>query len=516
MSVDPSQFGLMSQGVDPVPPYSIQPGQPAPQIQPQQQPQQSGPTSFSSMDPMAQLTADLSAVLRPQQAPTYKPPDTSGLDTQIAQEKGIAQQSETALEAAEADKAGLVGQMMQGQQSYDQQVEQLFQKYPTEQVAYGTAMHVAPQIAILATLGGKAAGLSGQAMLGALTGMMTGLNQGAADQFQQSLEKWKQELQKVKDRHQEQMELYKVMLDAYQGRADAAQKARDFALTMTHDAIDQKEYQVKDSIDLFKARTQAITSVEKAQLMLDRIALQVSQSGQGQSPAVRQLDAALTADGVQIPGAGRGGQLYWQKLSDLVASNPDKSPQQLAEMAKSGALGMQAAKTETTTAARKEASIGAAQEALNSPGGLWDQVNAAAKKIDFGDAKFKNNLELAIQGKAVANKDIQRYVSTIMEARAELAQVFARNGQTTDAARRMAEEAIPLAASYEELQAAEQASKQGAQAVRAGNQAYMQQIQSGQTGGGAGPRTVTRTGYSASTGQKFVQYSDGTIEPVAQ
>ncbi len=510
MSVDPSQYGLLNQGLDPTAQYSMGGGQPGPQIQPQ--PQQPPQQQQQPQDPMQAVMADITRVLKTP-GPAFQEPDASGFNAEIAQQKGAAQGAETQMEAALSAKEGVAGQVLQGQQAYDQQIDQLFQKYPSEKVAYGAAMHVAPQMAILAALGGKAAGLSGQMMLGSLTGMMEGLNKGAADQFQQSLDKWKQELQKYKERHQEQMDMYRLMLDAYSGRADAAQKARDFALQMTHDAIDQKEYQHKDAIDLFKARTQAFTNLEKAQLMFDKMALQMTGGG-AMTPQVKEVDAALTQAGVTIPGAGRGGQLYWQKLNDLVAANPGRSPQEIAQQAKAGTLDMAAAKTETTTAARKEASIGAAQEALNMPGGLWEQVDSAAKKVDFGDAKFKNNMELASQGKVIANKDIQRYVSTVMEARAELSQVFARNGQTTDVARHMAEDAIPLAASYEELQAAKQASQQGAQAVRSGNQAYLQQVKTGQPNTGSSQRTIVRTGTSASTGQKFAQYSDGSVEPI--
>ena len=488
MSVDPSQYGLLSQGLSPDS-MSVFDQSPGPQIQPQA-PQQ--PMAQPQQDPMQAIMADITRVLKAP-APAFTEPSSAGFDAEISQEKAVAKGAETQLEGALAAKEGLGSQIMQGQQAYDQQIDQLFQKYPSEQVAYGAAMHAAPQLAILAALGGKAAGLSGQMMLGSLTGMMEGLNKGASDQFQQSLDKWKQQLQQYKERHQEQMQMYQLMLDSYQGRADAAQKARDFALQMTHDAIDQKEYAHKDAIDLFKARTQAFTNIEKAQLMFDKIAMQMTGGG-AMTPEVKQVDAALTQAGVQLPGAGRGGQLYWQKLNDLVAANPGKSPQEIAQMAKEGTLDMTAAKTETTTAARKEASIGAAQEALNSPGGLWDQVDAAAKKVDFGDAKFKNNMELAAQGKVIANKDIQSYVSSVMEARAELSQVFSRSGQTTDMARKMAEEAIPLADSYEELQAAKAASQQGAQAVRTGNQRYMDQA-AGRTGSHTeGEKSTSKSG----------------------
>jgi hypothetical protein len=528
MSVDPSQmnglssdFGLQGMGPPDLSAFGAPPTQPLIQSQPNagaQQPVAGQPAPQQSpqppqQDPMKQIMSDLTRLLKSQ--PSFTPPDTSAQDAEMAAGKKRAQTAETNLENIDQQAAAMDQAQAAQMQQYDAQLDQLMQKYPTEQVGYAAAMHAAPMIALLATLGGKAAGLSGQAMLGALNGMMTGLNQGAQDQFQQSLEKWKQELANLKDRNERQKEIYAVMLDAYKNRADAAQKARDFALTMTDDAFSQKEAAIKDKINIFDAREKQFQATAQVTSLFDR--LQMQQSGGGSlTPQVRALDAALTSAGVTIPGAGRGGQLYYQKLNDLIAQNPTASPQQLAQQVKEGTLDMKAAGTETTVAARKEASIGAAQEALNAPGGIWDQVDAAAKKVDFGSAKFKNNFDLALQGKAVADKDIQSYVTTIQEARAELSQVYARNGQTTDAARRMAEDALPLAASYEELQAAKQASIKGSQAVRAGNQRYMDQA-AGRTPADTGTapgRTVVKTGTQHmpdGTTRRVVQYSDGSL-----
>lgn len=497
------------------PPLQNVPGQP--QAAPPPQPQ--GSPAQPAQDPM--LAGMMS--LRPQKIPDYQPPDTSGLDSQIAQGKQAAQGAETELESADKSKADLATGEVSELQRQQSAISDLFQKYPARQVFYGTAMQAAPIIGILAALGGKAAGLSGTAMLGALNGMAQGINEGSEENFKAALDKWKEQLQEYRERNEQQQQMYKVMLDAYSSRADAAQKARDFALTMTNDAFDQKQMAVKDSMNIWDMRTKQIEEAQRMTAVFDEmhlreqeLKLKQQQAAGPADPTVKALDGALSTAGVQIPGMGRGGQLYWQKLADVVAANPGKSPEELVQMVRSNQLSLRGAQTETTVAGRKEASVGSAMEAMNQTGGIWDQVDQAAKKVDFGSSKTANDLRLAAQGKAVANPDIQAYVTTIEEARAELSQIYARSGQTTDAARRMAEDALPLAASYEELQAAKKAAMKASQSVLSGNQRYMQQV-----GGGGGPqpqqppqsggRTVVRTGVDQATGRKVVQYSDGSV-----
>lgn len=435
----------------------------------------------TSPDVMSQLTS-----LTPK-IPEYTPPDTSALDTEITQGKAKAQQAETQLETAETEKADLPAQFAQGQQRYEQQIDQMLKQYPSQQVAYGAAMHTAPIVAMLASLGGKASGLSGTAMLGALNGMMTGFNQGAEDQYKENLEKWKTTLSEMKDRHAEQFQIYKLMLDAYSGRADAAQKARDFALTATHDAMDQKEARVKDSIDLFKARAQAISQADKATLLLDK--LLTTGPTAGYTPQAQELDAALARRGISLPGGARSGPAYFARLNAIRQQNPGMSADQVVDGIYAGQIDTKIGMTEATVAARKEAGVEGAMLTLNAgpptkenpKGGLYWQLDQAAKDVDFSDAKIGNRIKLASQGKVIDDAKVQYYVTKVQEARAELAQVFTKSGVMTDTARHAAEEALPISASYSSLQQAIRSSQEAAEAVRNGNKAFMDAIKGGKS-----------------------------------
>ena len=114
------------------PPLQNVPGQP--QAAPSPQPQ--GSPAQPAQDPM--LAGMMS--LRPQKIPDYQPPDTSGLDSQIAQGKQAAQGAETELESADKSKADLATGEVSELQRQQSAISDLFQKYPARQVFYGTAM----------------------------------------------------------------------------------------------------------------------------------------------------------------------------------------------------------------------------------------------------------------------------------------------------------------------------------------------------------------------------------------
>jgi hypothetical protein len=76
---------------------------------------------------------------------------------------------------------------------------------------------------------------------------------------------------------------------------------------------------------------------------------------------VGALDAALTQSGINLPG-GRGGQMKLVTLRNLIASNPGKSPQEIADMVRTGQLDFNGAKRSTgqlaTIAAASNAQMG--------------------------------------------------------------------------------------------------------------------------------------------------------------
>jgi hypothetical protein len=86
-----------------------------------------------------------------------------------------------------------------------------------------------------------------------------------------------------------------------------------------------------------------------------------------------------------------------------------------------------------------------------------------------------------MQTHVYANPEIQAYVTTLEDARAELGTVLSRSGQLTDVARGQAAHALPDTASLPELRAAITQSKKAAQAVMSGNTAVMNALKSGKS-----------------------------------
>jgi len=365
--------------------------------------------SASDTDILQQLQS-----LKPTPPPDYQAPDTSALDADIAAQKSAAAADEQALEAADLGKSNAAAQTAGELQGDAAQTDALFQRYPARQVAYGAAMSAAPIIGLLSALGGKAAGISGQGMLGALSGMMEGLNAGAEDKYQEQLAKWKEELQKLKDRHEEQIEIYKLMLDAYSGRADAAQKARDFALSATKDDIDEKQAKVKDSIDIWKARTTALNQADKVTALLEGAAIRTRALSAGYTPEAQQLDAALADAGVPLQGGSRSGPAYFARLDAIMKAHPGESAQQVAQGIKTGKISAAEALKEGTTAAGivgrtavGENEIAAmapsairASEAL--PRGQWVPANKAIQAVQAGSSNVQLK-ELAQRTNAILN-----------------------------------------------------------------------------------------------------------------
>jgi hypothetical protein len=365
--------------------------------------------SASDTDILQQLQS-----LKPTGMPSYTPPDTSALDSDIATQKQTAAGAESTMEAADIGKSNLAAQTAGQLEQGDAQMQALFQQYPARQVAYGAAMSAAPIVGLLAALGGKAAGISGQGMLGALGGMMEGLNAGAEDKYQEQLAKWKQELQTLKDRNAEQLEVYKVMLEAYSGRADAAQKARDFALAATKDDMSQKESEVKNSIELFKARVSATAQADKITLLMENAALKAKAEALGATPAAMQLDAALNDAGITLQGASRGTKAYFARLDNEMQQHPGEDAKSVAEHLRTAQIGTAEAKKEGATAATivgrtsvgENELIAMAPSAIKAsdalPRGEWLPVNQAIQKVQAGSSDVRLK-ELTQRTNAILN-----------------------------------------------------------------------------------------------------------------
>lgn len=192
-----------------------------------------------------------------------------------------------------------------------------------------------------------------------------------------------------------------------------------------------------------------------------------------------ELMAALAERGVALPSGMRSKQQQQATLEGLLARNPNISTDEIADKIKGGQISFGASKTEANVVARREGSSAAAISALNSEGGLYDQLQETARKVDFGSAKFNNALRLWKQGEVVADPDISEYVNALADTRAEFASVLARGGQVTDSVRIASEHAFPDKMSLEELNRNVARSKKIARSIQAGNTAVADAIVKG-------------------------------------
>jgi hypothetical protein len=189
----------------------------------------------------------------------------------------------------------------------------------------------------------------------------------------------------------------------------------------------------------------------------------------GFSGPAGELMAALSERGVSLPAGFRSKAQQKATLDSILKRNEGQTADQIADKIKAGQIDFTAAKTEANVVARREGSSAAAISALNSQGGLYDQLLETGRKIDFGSAKFKNSFELWKAGEVVADPDISEYVNALADTRAEFASVLARGGQVTDSVRIASEHAFPDKMSLGELERNIGRSKKIAQAIQAGN-----------------------------------------------
>jgi len=427
-----------------------------------------------------------------QPMPQYKAPDTSGLDAKIASEEQQATDAEKALEQADLGKSQVADTAAQSIPQEQQQLDQLMKQYPAKQVAYGAAMHAASVIGILAALGGKAAGLSGTAMMGALNGMMTGLNEGAEDKYNESLAKWKEELSNLKERHQHQMEMYNLMLTAYSGRADAAQKARDFALAMTKDSIEQKQYAITDSIDIFRARASAITNAEKVQSVFDKIALdKAKQDNEKLTSNAIDLAATELLKTGKMPSLGFGGAQARVQVLNRAGEMAAQvgGPQE--------AIAQQSIYRATQDELKKiTVQQGPIQAYESTAIKQMDMVLAQSAKVDRSSIPLINKAILAGETKIQGDPEATRLLNAVMTASTEYAKVMSGGtgsaAASSDAARKEAQTIMNAMMTKEQLEgvvAQEKQSMRNRIAAFEETKAQLEQfLATSGTRGGAPPR----------------------------
>lgn len=355
---------------------------------------------------------------------------------------------------------------------------------PTDQIQQ--VMAGAPWLFALAAIGGKISGAGGIAMLDSLNGMSDGLIKGDQQALENNYKNYNAQFQKWKATADQQVMIYDRLREAYKDQADGNLRAHTTALQITGD-LTARKLAVDDP-------GQYYTTVSQLKLADAKIAeayakaKQIQQGGEI-TPRMRQIEAVLSDLGV--PGfSGRGAKVNWDRIRDLDAAHPNDDPMTIGTRVKHGAQGYKLENVELSVAGKKEAAIGQAMEALNMPNGLWDQIEGVAKTVNFGSVKSVNDLELIAQGKLKANKDIQAYVTKVVEGRAELSQIFSRGGLATDETRHEAERLIPFNLSYDEILASRKANTEASAAVRRGSDRYIQSIMDPKSVGGTPGATI--------------------------
>jgi len=197
--------------------------------------------------------------------------------------------------------------------------------------------------------------------------------------------------------------------------------------------------------------------------------------------SVGQVLAAMADIGVALPTGLRAKQQMLGTIQALIERHPDEGADQIAKRVRAGQIETGAAKTEANVVARREGSAAAAINALNREGGLYDQLQETAKKVDFGSAKFVNALKLWKAGDVIADPNISEYVNALADTRAEFASVLSRGGQVTDSVRIAAEHAFPDKMSLPELERAVERSKKIARAIQAGNSSVLDALVHGKS-----------------------------------
>lgn len=192
-------------------------------------------------------------------------------DPQITSERESAQHYEQQAVQYSEQEATETESMAREEPAQDQKLQEYLKHTPTRQASYATVMHTAPVLAILTALGGKLTKLSGQNMLAATSGIVSGMNAGAEKQYEDAYNAWMQGYQKLKEHQTALMHQHQLMLQAYKGRADAYQKAGEAARRQTGDLLDEKQAAAAGRINTFKAQAQAVNQLDRTKFALEQL-----------------------------------------------------------------------------------------------------------------------------------------------------------------------------------------------------------------------------------------------------
>jgi hypothetical protein len=472
---------------------------------------------------------------------TLAPADPSQLTTEVAQ---IHADFAPQVQAAEQQEQATGGRAVEAQEDVSleaarqagelSQVDPEIQKWvdstPTRQAVYASSMHAAPVLAILMAIGGKVTKQSGQTMLAAQTGMVQGLNEGSEKKYNDAVEKWKAGFQALQDHQARMMEAHRLMLTAYQGRADAYQKAAEAARRMTGDILDKEQRKVSETTDLWKAQSEGWYRLQKVnqanRALAEKVKGSSDQSPQGWSQenidyyARQQLAGDMTwrvglsrtKEGSQIIRAVDKRVPELAKMSGLTpeAASTTKDIRKSIDSALTDRQKYVAAGTQFVANFQKQADL---VEKYLAPGvggsaPVFNRWIQAGRKSVEGDADV-TNLDTAIRGLA---REHQRIVTGVTSN----SQLHVQAQETADELlnRNMTEAQIrgTMKVMREEADNAVQSGKEEIGHLQL--QLKQLGVAGAQSNGAAPPGAQpVSTGFSQSTNQWYIRYSDGSVKP---
>ena len=170
----------------------------------------------------------------PEEAAADQAPDLGGdYPTSLGEWGAVQAAGETPQEKAEHDRlsklfeqnledarvareqqSAFLKQTIERMNKEDPELAQWTQSMPSQQGIYANTMQMAPLFVALTALGGKVTRLNGMAMLGATTGVIQGLNAGAANKYDAAMKEWEANWKRLIEQHRLEQEYYRTMLEA--------------------------------------------------------------------------------------------------------------------------------------------------------------------------------------------------------------------------------------------------------------------------------------------------------------
>lgn len=241
--------------------------------------------------------------------------------------------------------------------------------------------------------------------------------------------------------------------------------------------------ELRVNTDVKKADTSAAGEAEKerhdraTEATADK---RVAAQGEGFTPEIGDLLGALTERGVSLPAGMRSKAQQVATLKGLQDRNPGKTPDQIADMVKSGQISMGVSKTEGSVLGRREAAILPVEKSITKPGGFLDQAEKAVNEVDF--PKLKKAGAFEAWGKdQLSDPALTAYKAAVAELRAEYSIVLSKGGQVTDAARHEAAKVIPDLITKDQFKRIRSTVLNGIEASKGGVEESIDQTEKGAT-----------------------------------